>query len=409
MATTAKRQKGVELDIYSALRVYHNEVETILKSLIQPMNSAKTTQSELMTRLDKVITEWYNNVKLSINNGTLLNDPSGILSNETVFSTMKAKAKYAHAKALEQIIENLITADGDNIMANRTSNNRRTKATKAQEPANLLVTEETTEVNYTASVKEETNTDAPVATVEEAKEIVVETPVGDIKMELPVSFHTPYYDKINALLESLNGDNNEDEIKSFKNRIKATVREWVDDFYTSLYDIDNPDRVKDGEGILEGKTKYSSSIYLSQYDYAHLVDMYIEQINEKYKTTKTTNTEVPVHTMATALSAAQDDSQREFTVHTNEAEGEAITVNKDTGDVTVTKDNIVVAYAKKAYTGVINFFKKVWAKLKDFGNWIKERILGTTDKEKQPVVTPEEAKRLAEEAIRSVKASLSNS
>lgn len=433
------KARNERLDIYSALAVSHANIEGCLRQLKQPINQGKATQERLIEDLKKFVTELYNNVKISVKASTIKNDPSGVLTNETIYSTLdRTKKEFPHWHLVPAIIQNLIDTDEDPVMTKKSNTAQKQKAVatttvepqvvdlsvaeivesvaKAQESnavtvdglseldANQtetiipehtqqeLVKEMSTTPNQVEIKPEVTTQQTVIAQAVNPEATVTETVA--IPMEYDVAFHLPFYADIEKTLATMNDAFDGEELIALRSELGIKVRAWADAFYKSLHDIENPVRIKvDKAGILTATTKYSQPELHAKYDNAHMVDKILAKVNEKYKKT---NTEASVHAMATAISGAQNEEFKSFEVPT--AEGESVIVHKETGDVQAKKDGKVVAFFKGVYKGIKSFFTNIWKQMKRFGAWIKSWFV-KTEAEDRIDVSPEEAKKMEQEAI----------
>lgn len=437
------KARNERLDIYSALAVSHANIEGCLRQLKQPINQGKATQERLIEDLKKFVTELYNNVKISVKANTIKNDPSGVLTNETIYSTLdRTKKEFPHWHLVPAIIQNLIDTDEDPVMTKKsnTAQKQKTVVTTTVEPqvvelsvaeivesvataqesnavtvdglseldANeheVIIPEQTqqelvkemTTANTTnqVTIKPEVQTQV-TATAQAIAEHTVSgaTETVAIPVDYNIAFHIPYMADIEKVLLRMNDAFDGEELLSLRSELGTKVRSWADAFYKSLHDLDNPNRVTvDKVGILTATTKYSQPELHAKFDNAHMVDKILAKVNEKYKKT---NTESSVHAMASALSGAQDEEVKSFEVPT--AEGESVIVHKETGDVQAKKDGKVVAFFKGIYKGIKSFFTNIWKQMKRFGAWIKSWFV-KTEAEDRIDVSPEEAKKMEQEAI----------
>lgn len=432
------KARNERLDIYSALAVSHANIEGCLRQLKQPINQGKATQERLIEDLKKFVTELYNNVKISVKANTIKNDPSGVLTNETIYSTLeRTKKEFPHWHLVPAIIQNLIDTDEDPVMSKKTNTAKKQEATvtttvepqvvelsvaeivetvaQAQESnavtvdglseldANQaeaiipehtqeLVKEMTTTTNQVEIKPEVTTQQTAVAQAVNPEPTVTETVV--VPMEYDVAFHLPFYAEIEKTLAAMNDAFDDEELIALRSKLGFKVRAWADAFYKSLHDIENLVRVKvDKAGILTATTKYSQPELHAKYDNAHMVDKILAKVNEKYKKT---NTEASVHAMATAISGAQNEEVKSFEVPTTESE--SVIVHKETGDVQVKKNGKIVEFFKGIYKGIKSFFTNIWKQMKRFGAWIKSWFV-KSDSEDRIDVSPEEAQKMEQEAI----------
>ena len=372
------KARNERLDIYSALAVSHANIEGSLRQLKQPINQGKATQERLIEDLKKFVTELYNNVKISVKANTIKSDPSGVLTNETIYSTLeRTKKEFPHWHLVPAIIQNLIDTDEDPVMPKKTNAAKKQEATVTTTVEPQVVELSVAEIVETVAQAQESNAvtvdglselDAnqaevilPEQTQELVKEMTTTTNQVEIKpevttqqtaiaqavnpeptvtetvavpVEYDVAFHLPFYAEIEKTLAAMNDAFDGEELIALRSKLGLKVRAWADAFYKSLHDIENPVRVKvDKAGILTATTKYSQPELHAKYDNAHMVDKILAKVNEKYKKT---NTEASVHAMATAISGAQNEEVKSFEVPT--AEGESVIVHKETGDVQAKKD-----------------------------------------------------------------------
>ena len=438
----AKNQqaKSQYLDIYSALTVSHANIEGTLSQLKQPINQAKHSQEKLIEDLRKYITEMYTNVKLSLRNQTMKEDPTGILTNETIFSTLdKTKKTYPHWHLVPAIIQTLIDTDEDPIMPvrNKAKKAAQAAAQQAQQPVVLdheptieeivstvataqeanavtkeglseldaipaeviipqqtLVNEMTQQVNN-VQIKPEVKTQVTATAEAIASSTVgMVTETVAIPVDHNIAFHIPFMADIEKTLLKMNDAFDENELVSLRSELGNKVRAWAEAFYKSIHDLTNPNRVTiDKVGILVSTTKYSQPELHAKFDYAHMVDKILARVNDKYKKT---DTESSVHAMATALTGAQDESKTSFEVPTGS--NESVVVHKETGNVEAKKDGKVVSLFKGIYKGVVAFFQNIWNGMKRFGAWIKSWFVKTNPEDRKDV-TPEQAKQMEAEAI----------
>lgn len=415
-----------DMNIFEALNASMANIEQTLKHMKLPINQTKHAQESLEADLKAYLKNLYDNIKKCIATGNLTNDPVGLLSNDFILANNSAAKKaYPHHVLLPALITQIIAEDKEPLMSRPTAKQKQAKnaAAKAAEnvqpttaeivlavaeakESNAVTVEGLSELDATSPVQEinpQTNSVNPMTTVTITPAVQTQlnataaaiathdhTPAGATEtVAIPVdynhSFHIPHMTKVEGILLTMNDAIEEEEIKSLRSQLTQIVREWVDSFYKSLHDIENPNRVTiDSVGILTHTTKYSQPEMHAKYDNAHMVDKIIAKVSEKYKKT---NTEASVHAMATALSGAQDDTQKTFQVKT--APGEVITVDKETGNIVTTKDGKIVSFLKGVYKGVKKFFKNIWSQMRRFGAWIKSWFTG--GKEEKVIVTPEQA------------------
>ena len=319
------KARNERLDIYSALAVSHANIEGCLRQLKQPINQGKATQERLIEDLKKFVTELYNNVKISVKANTIKNDPSGVLTNETIYSTLeRTKKEFPHWHLVPAIIQNLIDTDEDPVMTKKSNTAQKQKAvatttvepqvvelsvaeiveTVAQaqesnavtvdglseldanqaeaiipEHTQELVKEMTTTTNQVEIKPEVTTQQTAVAQAVNPEPAVTETVV--IPMEYDVAFHLPFYAEIEKTLATMNDAFDGEELIALRSELGIKVRAWADAFYKSLHDIENPVRVKvDKAGILTATTKYSQPELHAKYDNAHMVDKILAKVNE---------------------------------------------------------------------------------------------------------------------------------
>lgn len=437
------KARNERLDIYSALAVSHANIEGCLRQLKQPINQAPATQERLIVDLKKFVTELYTNVKISIKANTIKSDPSGVLTNETIYSTLdRTKQEFPHWHLVPAIIQNLIDNDEDPVMAKKSNTAKKvttpetttvveTPATElsvaeivetvalAQEsnattvdglseldanPAEEIIPDNTQqelvkEMTEQAATPANTVTIDPVVTTQPTAlaQAVNPAPVVEtvaLQLDYDDAFHMPFMAEIEKTLGTMNDAFDNDELLTLRSKLGTQVREWAECFYKSLHDIQNPVRVKvDKVGILTATTKYSQPELHAKYDNAHMVDKILAKVNEKYKKT---NTESSVHAMATAISGAQDASKESFEVPT--APNESVVVHKASGNVEAKKDGKVVSFFKGIYKGFKSFFSNIWKQMKRFGAWIKSWFV-KEEAEDRVEVSPEEAKKMEQEAI----------
>jgi len=440
------KPRNERLDIYSALAVSHANIEGCLRQMKQPINQSPTSQAKLLEDLKKFVSELYNNVKISINANTIKEDPTGVLSNQTIYSTLeRTKKEFPHWHLVPAIIQNLIDNDEDPIMAKRTNAAKKTTPVATNktpdQPAPVVepTIAEITEAVATAQEgnavtidglseldANETEVVIPEQTQQElVKEMTTENTTNQVTIKpevqtqvtataqaiaehtvsgatetvaIPVdhniAFHIPYMADIEKVLLRMNDAFDGEELLSLRSELGTKVRSWADAFYKSLHDLDNPNRVTvDKVGILTATTKYSQPELHAKFDNAHMVDKILAKVNEKYKKT---NTESSVHAMASALSGAQDESVGTFEVPTTD--NESVIVHKETGDVQVKKNGKIVEFFKGVYKGIKSFFTNIWKQMKRFGAWIKSWFI-KTEAEDRIDVSPEQAKQMEQEAI----------
>lgn len=427
------------MTIFEAMNASLANIEQTLKHMKLPINQPPHAQEVLEKDLQDYLENLYTNVKKAVKSGNIVADPTGILSNEFILATnATSKKAYPHHVLLPVLIKKIIDNDKEPLMSRQTTRQKAAaaKATKvieqptvseivdtvtaAQEPnastieglseldanaAEVIIPEHTQEklveqmTNQTPAAPQvhieptvQTQVNAVAAAVAEHT-IAVATETVAIPVDVNHAFHIPYMTKIEGILSAMNDALDAEELQPLRVQLTHEVRAWTDAFYKSLHDLENPNRVTvDRVGLLTATTKYSQPDMHAKYDNAHLVDKIIAKVSEKYKKT---NTESSVHAMATAISGAQDESQRTFEVDTGN--GESLVVNKDTNLITAKKDGKLVNIGKRIYGGIKNFFGNIWKGMKKFGNWIKSWFTGS-DKEKV-IVSPEEAKIMEAAAI----------
>lgn len=336
MTKKSNTPKPQFMDLYSVLAVLHNDVEHTLDALKQPMNQNKVFQESLRKNLSEILNRWYKIVKDSINNGTITADPSGILINNTVFTRLKKSTdSFPHHHLVKAIVQKII--DEDQAMTNQKPN---------------LVT------------------------------------------DVVPSFHTPYIASIESQLEKMNALTEEQEIKDSKSVLKKLTRNWVDAFYKSVLDTDNPDSVKTDEGILKNSTIFSTAEY-TKYDHADLVDQFITEFNKTKAKPIGTKNKTSMFAMASMIVNGHDDSVKEFGI-VNDATGETVVVNKEDNTVHVLDSEGKVSLPKRAWAGFKHFLNSVKQMFIDFWNWIKGFFV--KDQGERVIVSPEEAARMEEEA-----------
>ena len=338
-----KRTNPADLNYYSGTSVIISDIDRCLRDLIKPINKGKEQQDRIIKHIYALLDDWYRITKQCLKAGDIVSDGAGILSNQTMYSSEKFLKANPYVKLIPLYIQKLIDNDEDPIMTTSTNT------------SNVVTMPKATPVDTTAA---------------------------------DIEWNKPFIEAIEKHLSEMNEIDVQDKaaIKTAKSQLKSLVRKWVDASYKSILDIENDDRLKtDVAGVLAGKTIFSSPQYVELYDYSADVDAIIETVAAKHKT-KVASNEVTAHTMAEAISKAQDESTTDFEVPTGD--GESVAVNKKTGDVTIKKDGFVVRTAKAAYEGVKNFFKMILAKVKQFGAWVKSWFVS---KEEPRVMTKEEA------------------
>lgn len=375
MAKNKTTQANV--DAFTATSLVMNEIKGILDTLKQPMNQNPNTQEKYLKELEFQLEQLYKNTKENIKKGVLKGDATGILTNEMVFTeSAQSKKQYPHHHDVKRIIANIIKNDPE---ANAMTTVNQTPATT---PVNT--TAETNAMTTTAPVTPE----APATTVTPIAAAVnpttpavpvAPTPVVEQTVDFATAFHTPYFNKIDAILLEMNDALGDDEIKPLRKKLMDEIRVWVDESYKSLHDLNNPNRLlTDTVGLLEGKTKYSSGEYASKFDHAGLVDQIINQVNKKYKNT---DTGVSVHAMTSAISGAQDETKDKFVVPTDE-NGQKLIVDKRSKDIkAVNSKGEEIGFFKKMYNGVKAFFTNILNQFKRLGAWIKSWFVASNDEQ----------------------------
>lgn len=428
MAALQSGKKVIKaMNIFEALNASLANMEQTLKHMKLPINQTKHAQESLEADLKAYLHNLYYNIKKCIISGDIVADPVGLLSNNfSLANSASSKKAYPHHVLLPVFIDQIIAEDKEPLMSRPTAKQKQAKNATAKaaenvqpttaeivlavaeaKESNAVTVEGLSELDATTPVTEtiisQTNSVNPMTTVNITPVVQTQlnataaaiathdhTPAGAtetvaIPLDYNHSFHIPYMTKVEGILLTMNDSIEEEENKALRSQLTQVVREWVDSFYKSLHDIENPNRVTiDSVGILTHTTKYSQPEMHAKYDNAHMVDKIIAKVSEKYKKT---NTEASVHAMATAMSGAQDDTQKTFQVET--APGEVITVDKETGNIVTTKDGKIVSFLKGVYKGVKKFFKNIWSQMQRFGAWIKSWFTG--GKEEKVIVTPEEA------------------
>lgn len=423
-----------DLTIFDAINASVMNMERTLSHMKAPINQAEHSQAGLEKDLSTYLQNLYDNVKKAIKAGNLIADPVGILTNEFILATApSAKKAYPHHVLIPVLLSQIINQDKEPLDMAARNRNKKAQAPVAQVtpleaiatnlepiastkeglseldacPAEVIIPEKTQEI-IVETIKEEIKA-PPAVTIEPTAEIqlsqvaqsVGHTPVAaaeiiQVPVDVNIAFHIPYMTKVEGILTEMNNALDAEEVKPLRIQLTSTVREWTEAFYKSLHDLDNPNRVTvDKVGLLTSTTKYSQPDMHAKYDYANLVDKIIAKVSEKYKNTD--GKETTVHSMATALSGAQDTTSSTFTIPTvTSPDGEvlqSVTVNKVTNDLTShvkdVKGNIIVTACKGAYKGIQNFFKSMWKQMKRFGAWIKSWFTGKD--EVKVIVTPEQA------------------
>lgn len=345
MTTHRKLQKAnpADLNYFSGTSVVISDLDRCLKDLINPLYKSKENQDRLIKRMYALLDDWYRFTKECLKAGDIIADGGGILTNQTQYSSEKFLNNNPYCKLIPLYIQKLIDNDKESLMTTSTNTSNVVTMPKA----------------------------APV-----------DTTAADIE------WNKPFIEAIEKHLSEMNDIDVQDKaaLKTASSQLKSLVRKWVDASYKSMLDIENDNRLKtDVAGVLAGQTIFSSPQYVELYDYSADVDAIIETVAAKHKA-KVAGNEVAAHTMAEAISKAQDESSTNFEVPTGN--GESVAVDKETGDVTIKKDGFVVRTAKAAYQGVTKFFKMILDKLKQFGAWVKSWFVS---KEEPRVMSKEEA------------------
>ena len=403
------RVSQVTMDIYAAISSYHSLVESALNQLKQPINQTQHAKEMITKDLETTLREWYEAVKLSIKAKTIPNDPSGILTNDTIFTRLDAtKKQYTHWVIVQALIEKIISEDKDNTMSKNTAKDVKTVETNTQQTPTVLtdvdaskevVQQAAAVANQTTITPDVTTTVSPLAqAVTGASGSIVETVALHVATDKNSEFHKPYMENIDKALAEL--DVNADDADAFtagKIKLKGLVTEWVDAFYKAILDVEKgEDRLVtiDTVGILSATTVFSSPVYAQKYPDSHLVDKFILRASEKFKKT---NTEAPVHNIAESLSAAANPEVKTFetTITNDKGEKETLIVDKETKEITAKKDNIIIAGFKAVYGGFKRFFSNIFNQFKRLGAWIKSWFAGTPDQQR---VSPEQAEAMEKQA-----------
>ena len=183
------------------------------------------------------------------------------------------------------------------------------------------------------------------------------------------------------------------EFIKLKTQMQDVIRNWVNAYYKNI--MQSAEQVegityitKDTYGILEGDHPFTSPDYFD-YDYVHLIGEMFTTSRKKFQNCN--GQEVSVETGCKAILDLQDESKPIVNIDTNTEAKESIQVNKETGDVEVKKDNIVVRCGKAVYNGFLNFcsnIKNLWLR---FWNWCKSWF----SKEEKVVISKEEYEALS--------------
>lgn len=364
-----------------AVKAWEGAIIRNLEDLKQPLNQKNEYAiNKAKTDIKALLQDMYNGTVTSLANKSIVADPTGVLTNQTTFVTNpEVKAMFPHWPYVQQLNAEIIEENA--IMTTQ----KQTTPTKA--PVNPVV--ETAKDPIAEAVAEIAGT------------VETNTPVVETNTSFNESFHVPYTNNIDMILLEMNDALDGEELKPLRIRLQDEIRKWLAAFYKSMHDLENPNRVTvDTVGILTATTKYSQPEAHETFDHAHLVDKIIAKLNEKYKDNN--GCEASVHAMATALDGAQDDTKDVFSVPTD-TDGTTIEVDKKTKKAVVKKDGVIVHYCKKFYEGTKKFFSNIWNGMKRFGNWIKSWFV-KDKKEERIDVSPEEAKRMEEEALARVAA-----
>lgn len=407
-----------EVSMFIGLEVYQKRCVETLNQMKQPVNrNNKTAMLTLEDNLKTILIEWYDNVEASVANGTMLSDPSGILTNNTIFSrNAKLQKDFPHYKVLIAILDKVIKEKGGQDMSKApkskdvvdTSVNISSlvEATAEKVQADAVTKEGVSELEATHQDTKSTVVDiegvgavevkAPVLEVKtQEKSVPVKqslaeavSEVSNIPEPTPTVIHNTTAENFQelhlrnienqlAIMNDVDSDDTEEYTKH-KSVLKSLVRNWVDDFYKSALDVNNEKRVKEDKyGILDEKTIFSTPEYTTKYEFANLVDKFVSQVRSKYK--KSVG-ETTVDNLAKTIIDAQDDSKKEISLRSESAPNEEVTLNKETGEVQVKKDNIIVHTAKVVWKGVTTVVNYIANKFKQAWNWIKSFLFGKGDR-----------------------------
>lgn len=364
----------VQVDVITGIANLNHHILHQLTLLNQPINSSKDSQATIKENLYKLLEDQLDLVLLGLKNKGIVNDPVGILENKHILANRK---ELKSSTILPLLIKRLLKDKEDTIMARQTAKQKADAANKAN----------------ATNTNPETST--PVIKVPTPKdESVVATDTAVI-LDFNIEFHQPYVLKVEDLLKDMNDKVEEDpEFIKLKTQMQDVIRNWVNAYYKNI--MQSAEQVegvtyitKDTYGILEGDHPFTSPDYFD-YDYVHLVSEMFTISRKKFQNAN--NQEVSVETGCKAILDLQDESKPIVNIDTNTEAKESIQVNKETGDVEVKKDNIVVRCGKAVYNGFLNFcsnIKNLWFR---FWNWCKSWF----SKEEKVIISKEEYEALSD-------------
>lgn len=375
--------KNTALDTYAALGAYQGNITDLLERMKQPINQGEVIQKELQSALEEHTEEWYKGVVSLIERKLLVNDPTGILNQKTVFSTnLQVQKELPHWK-LFHVLNGKVIQKYENQTVDSTATEvdpADLDLTSQESPTQALPPVEATEVA--------TNIENAIQSLINDEDTSEETIMTNTFNQ---AFHEAHHNKIIDLLEVTQDSVDDDVITASRKEIKEAVRTWFNEYYASLNDLDNPNRCTDDfGGLVSGKTIFSTPDMLNKFDDSTFVVKCVEQ--QRAKMAAGAGREASPQNMAQTVIDQQDPTKKE--VEMKLENGQTVVADKATGKTVVKdKDGFIIFHTKKAWRGLVSINDWIWNKLKAFGAWLKSLFCGKKGKERIDV-TPEQKEQM---------------